>query len=54
MRYRSGEIFASQTRLSVYIDHLAKIDTQLQIEVIVEDTKVKVEEIFKVNSLKHE
>ena len=52
MRYRSGEIFASQTRLSVYIDHLAKIDTQLQIEVIVEDTKV--EEIFKVNSLKHE
>ena len=40
--------------MTVYIDHLAKIDTQLHIEVKVEDTDVKVEEIFKVISPKHE
>ena len=47
MRSLSGELFASWTCLSVYIDHLAKIDTQLH-------TEVKVEEIFKVISPKHE
>jgi len=47
MRRLSGEFFASRTRLSVYIDGLAKIDTQLH-------TEVKVEEIFKVISPKHE
>jgi hypothetical protein len=45
MRRLSGEVFASQTRLSVYIDRLAKIDTQLHIEVKVEHTEGKVEEI---------
>ena len=61
MRRLSGEFFASWTRLSVYIDHLAKIDTQLHTEVKVEHTKiqvehtkVQVEEIFKVISPKHE
>jgi hypothetical protein len=47
MRRLSGEFFASQTRLSVYIDRIAKIDTQLH-------TEVKVEEIFKVIYPKHE
>jgi hypothetical protein len=46
MRRLSGEIFASRTRLSLYIDPLAKIDTQLH-------TEVKVEEIFKVIYPKH-
>ena len=54
MRRLSGEFFASWTRLSVYIDPLAKIDTQLHTEVKVEHTEVKVEEIFKVISPKHE
>ena len=53
MRCLSGELFASRTWLSEYIDHLAKIDTQLHIEVKVEDTEAKVEEIFKVISPKH-
>ena len=47
MRRLSGELSASRTRLSVLIDRLSKIDTQLHTEV-----KVKVEEIFKVNSSK--
>ena len=38
--------FSLQTRMFVDIDRLAKIDTQLH-------TEVKVEEIFKVISLKH-
>jgi hypothetical protein len=61
MRRLSGEFFASRTRLSVYIDRLAKIDTQLYTEVKVEHTELKVEhtelkveEIFKVISPKHE
>jgi hypothetical protein len=47
MRRLSGEFFALRTRPSVYIDRLAKIDTQLH-------TEVKVEEIFKVIFPKHE
>ena len=47
MRRLSGEFLASRTRLSVYIDRLAKIDTQLH-------TEVKVEEMFKVISPKRE
>ena len=43
----TSEFFVSLTRLSVYIDRLAKIDTQL-------NTEVKVEEIFKVNFAKPE
>ena len=39
--------FASQTKLSVFIDRIAKIDTQL-------NTEIKVEEIFKVISQKYE
>jgi hypothetical protein len=54
MRRLSGEFFASRTRLSVHIDRLAKIDTQLHTEVKVEHTEVKVEEIFKVIYPKHE
>ena len=47
MRCLSSEFFASQTRLSVYNDRIAKINTQLH-------TEVKVEEIFKVVSPNHE
>ena len=43
MRCLSDELFASQTRLFMYINCLAKIDTQLH-------TEAKVEEIFKVIS----
>jgi hypothetical protein len=43
----SGELFSSRTKMFVYIDRLAKIDTQLH-------TEEKVEEIFKVISQKHE
>ena len=42
MWHLSGELFASRTRLSAYIDRLAKIDTQLH-------TEVKEEENFEEN-----
>jgi hypothetical protein len=39
--------FSHHIKLPVYIDHFTKIDTQLH-------TEIKVEEIFKVISSKHE